>query len=175
MSAVLPSKALLYASEMFAEVGQHFATVGIEVGESTLNLPAMMAYKDNTVTSSVEGIAYLFRKNKIDTYHGVGRIAAAGKIEVTAEDGRRHVLKTKNIVIATGSESSKLKGIEIDGDRIVTSDFGDRLSGRAGPALDRRRRRHRSGTRLRVEQAWFERHGRRGARSCLGGNGSRDR
>jgi dihydrolipoamide dehydrogenase len=107
---------------MFAEVGQHFATVGIEVGESTLNLPAMMAYKDNTVTSSVEGIAYLFRKNKIDTYHGVGRIAAAGKIEVTAEDGRRHVLKTKNIVIATGSESSKLKGIEIDGDRIVTSD-----------------------------------------------------
>jgi dihydrolipoamide dehydrogenase len=118
----IPSKVLLFASEMFAEAGRHFATLGIEVGQPALNLTAMMAHKDETVAASVTGIAYLFHKNKVDTYRGVGRIAATGTVEVTAEDGGRRVLATKHIVIATGSETSTLKGIDVDGERIVTSD-----------------------------------------------------
>src|SRR4029079_193393 len=59
---------------------------------------------------------------KIDSVHGAGRIAAPGKVEVKGSDGKSQTLETKNIVIATGSDVAKLKGVDIDGKRIVTSD-----------------------------------------------------
>jgi dihydrolipoamide dehydrogenase len=117
----IPSKALLHASELFEEAGHGFAKMGIKVDGPALDLPAMMKFKDEGVDGNVKGVAYLFRKNKIDTFQGVGRITAPGKIEVTAADGKRETVETKNIVIATGSDVARLKGVEIDEKRIVSS------------------------------------------------------
>lgn len=117
----IPSKALLHASEMFEEAGHSFPQLGIEVGAPKLNLPAMMAHKDDTVASNTGGIEYLFKKNKITAFKGTGKIAAQGKVTVTAEDGSATEIETKNIVIATGSVSANLTGIEIDEEKIVTS------------------------------------------------------
>eukprot|EP00873_Tetraselmis_striata_P031793 jgi/Tetstr1/452057/TSEL_039093.t1 len=117
----IPSKALLHASEMFEEAGHTFPQLGIEVGAPKLNLSAMMAHKDDTVASNTGGIEYLFKKNKITAFRGTGRIATQGKVTVTAEDGSATDIETKNIVIATGSVSANLPGIEIDEEKIVTS------------------------------------------------------
>ncbi|WP_029074947.1 dihydrolipoyl dehydrogenase [Kaistia adipata] len=116
----IPSKALLHASEMFEEVG-HLDALGIKVAKPKLDLPGMLAHKDATVKSNVDGVAYLFKKNKIDGHIGTGSIAAPGKVVVTKEDGSTATLETKAIVIATGSDSAPLPGVEIDEKRIVTS------------------------------------------------------
>jgi dihydrolipoamide dehydrogenase len=116
----IPSKALLHATEMFDEARHSFAKLGIRVTPE-LDLPAMMAHKDATVKSNVDGVAFLFKKNKIDSLHGLGRIAAPGRVDVTAADGGNQTIETKSIVIATGSESSPLPGVTIDERRIVTS------------------------------------------------------
>jgi dihydrolipoamide dehydrogenase len=117
----IPSKALLYASELFEEAGHKFGKMGIKVSEPKLDLPAMMKFKDEGVDGNVKGIGFLFRKNKIDSYQGVGRIAAPGKVEVKGADGKAQTLDTKSIVIATGSDVARLKGIDIDEKRIVSS------------------------------------------------------
>lgn len=117
----IPSKALLHASELFEEAGHSFAKMGIGVGEPKLDLAAMQAFKDAGVDGNVKGVDFLFRKNKIETFHGAGRIAGAGKVEVKADDGKTQTLDTKAIVIATGSDVTRLKGIEIDEQRIVSS------------------------------------------------------
>lgn len=120
----IPSKALLYASEMFAEAGHSFDTLGVEV-EPKLNLAKMLAHKDATVAANVAGVAFLFKKNKIDTYRGTGRIAAAGKVAVTGEDGKAQELEAKNIVIATGSEVAGIPGVDVDFDeKTVVSSTG---------------------------------------------------
>ena len=116
----IPSKALLHASERFDEVG-HLGALGVKVGPAELDLPAMLAHKDATVKSNVDGVAYLFKKNKIDGIIGTGRILTPGKVEVTKADGSADVLETKAIVIATGSDSAPLPGVTIDEKRVVTS------------------------------------------------------
>jgi len=118
----IPSKALLHASEMFEEAGHSFAKMGIGVGKPSLDLGAMMKFKDEAVDGNVKGVDYLLKKNKIDAVHGVGRIVAAGKVEVKAADGKTQTLETKNIVIATGSDVARLRGVTIDEERIVSSD-----------------------------------------------------
>src|SRR5215813_4875850 len=117
----IPSKALLHASELFEEAGHTFAKMGIGVSTPKLDLKAMMAFKDQGVEGNVKGVDFLFRKNKIDAYHGSGRVTAPGKVEVKAESGRHQTLEAKSIVIATGSDVARLKGIEIDETRIVSS------------------------------------------------------
>ena len=117
----IPSKALLYASELFAEAGHSFAKMGIGVGTPKLDLKAMMAFKDQGVDGNVRGVEFLFKKNKIDALHGQARIAAPGKVEVKTADGKTLILDTKSIVIATGSDVARLKGIEIDEKRVVSS------------------------------------------------------
>src|SRR5262245_26831900 len=117
----IPSKALLYASELYDEAGEKFAKMGIKVSTPKLDLPAMMKFKDEGVDANVKGIGFLFRKNKIDSYQGVGRIAAPGKVEIKGADGKTQTLDAKSIVIATGSDVARLKGIDIDEKRIVSS------------------------------------------------------
>jgi dihydrolipoamide dehydrogenase len=124
----IPSKALLHASEMFEQAGHSFGKMGIGVGAPKLDLAAMMKFKDEGVDGNVKGVDYLLKKNKIDAVHGAGRIAGPGRVEVTARDGRKQTLETKSIVIATGSDVAPLKGIEIDGKRVVTSDHAIALS-----------------------------------------------
>ncbi|MFC3071401.1 dihydrolipoyl dehydrogenase [Phenylobacterium soli] len=116
----MPSKALLHASELFAAANGEFAKLGIEVSPK-LNLGQMMAQKDESVTALTKGIEFLFKKNKVDWVKGAGKIAGPGKVEVTGEDGKVTTLAAKNIVIATGSEPSRLPGVEVDQQRIVDS------------------------------------------------------
>ncbi|RDJ22468.1 dihydrolipoyl dehydrogenase [Bosea caraganae] len=117
----IPSKALLHASEMFEEANHTFPALGISVGKPKLDLKQMMVHKQETVDANVNGVAFLLKKNKIDAFHGTASIPAAGKVEVKAEDGSTQVLETKNIVIATGSESAPLPGVTIDEKIVVTS------------------------------------------------------
>lgn len=117
----IPSKALLHASEMFEEAGHTFEKLGVVVGKPKLDLKAMMAHKQETIDANVNGVAFLLKKNKIDPFHGTASIPAAGKVVVTAEDGKTQELETKAIVIATGSEAAGLPGVEIDEKTVVTS------------------------------------------------------
>jgi len=117
----IPSKALLHASELFDEAGEKFGKMGIKVGAPKLDLAAMMKFKDEGVDGNVKGVAFLLKKNKIDSFQGSGRIAAPGKVEVKAAAGETQTLDTKSIVIATGSDVARLRGVEIDEKRIVSS------------------------------------------------------
>ena len=117
----IPSKALLSSSEKFAEATHELAAHGVKVSGVKLDLPAMMAHKDAVVLDNTKGIDFLFKKNKIDRYLGSGRIAAAGKVEVSPAEGDAQTLEAKAILIATGSDSMPLPGVEIDEERIVTS------------------------------------------------------
>lgn len=116
----MPSKALLHASEMFEEAGHSFAKMGVAVSSPKLDLPAMMNFKQQGIDGNVKGVEFLMKKNKIDVLKGTGKILGTGKVEVSA-DGKSQVIETKNIVIATGSDIARLKGIEIDEKRIVSS------------------------------------------------------
>jgi dihydrolipoamide dehydrogenase len=121
----IPSKALLHASEMFAEAGHSFDTLGVEIGAPKLNLKKMMAHKDATVASNVNGVAFLFKKNKIDAFRGTGKVLSAGKVSVTGEDGKVEEIETKNIVIATGSDVSGIPGVKVDVDeKVIMSSTG---------------------------------------------------
>jgi dihydrolipoamide dehydrogenase len=116
----MPSKALLHASEMFEEAAHSFAKMGVSVSAPKLDLPSMMNFKQQGIDGNVKGVDFLMKKNKIDVLRGTGKILGAGKIEVSA-DGKSQTVETKNIVIATGSDIAKLKGIDIDEKRIVSS------------------------------------------------------
>jgi len=116
----IPSKALLYASEMFAEAEHGMEHLGVVV-EPKLDLARMMKHKDDTVAANVNGVAFLFKKNKIDWLKGEGRIAAPGKVVVKGADGAEATHETKSIVIATGSDVARLPGVEIDEKVIVSS------------------------------------------------------
>jgi len=117
----IPSKALLHASELFEEAGHTFSKMGIGVSAPKLDLKSMMAFKAEGVDGNVKGVEFLLKKNKVDTFQGAGRIAAPGKVEVKSADGKTQTLESKSIVIATGSDVARLKGIEIDEKRIVSS------------------------------------------------------
>jgi len=120
----IPSKALLHASELFEEAGHGFKALGIDIPTPVLNLPQMMNHKADVVASNVGGVDYLFKKNKITVFRGTGSIPAAGKVVVTPQSGAPTEIETKNIVIATGSVSTNLPGINIDEKTVVTSTGG---------------------------------------------------
>ena len=117
----MPSKALLHASDMFEEAAHSFAKMGVSVSSPKLDLPAMMNFKQQGIDGNVKGVEFLMKKNKIDVIVGRGKIIGAGKVEVTDADGKAQLVETRNIVIATGSDVARLKGIEIDEKRIVSS------------------------------------------------------
>jgi dihydrolipoamide dehydrogenase len=117
----MPSKALLHASEMFEEAGHSFAKMGVSVPAPKLDLPAMMNFKQQGIDGNVKGVEFLMKKNKIDVISGKGKILGTGKVEVSGADGKAQTVETRNIVIATGSDIARLKGIEIDEKRVVSS------------------------------------------------------
>jgi dihydrolipoamide dehydrogenase len=117
----MPSKSLLYASEMFEEAGHSFAKMGVSVSAPKLDLPSMMNFKQQGIDGNVKGVEFLMKKNKIDVISGKGKILGTGKVEVSASGGKTQTVETRNIVIATGSDIARLKGIEIDEKRIVSS------------------------------------------------------
>ncbi len=117
----IPSKALLHASELFEEAGHAFGKMGIGVDAPKLDLSKMLAFKDEGVAGNVKGVEFLLKKNKIDAVFGTGTILGAGKVAVASAEGDTKELETKAIVIATGSDVAKLKGVEIDEKTIVSS------------------------------------------------------
>jgi len=116
----IPSKALLHASERFEEAGHGFAGMGIQV-KPRLDLARMQAFKDEGVKGNVDGVAYLLKKNKIESFHGTGRISGAGRVGITFINGETSTLETGAILIATGSDVAQLPSITIDEKRIVSS------------------------------------------------------
>src|SRR5579863_995417 len=117
----IPSKALLHASEVYEEAGHKFGQMGIKIGTPSLDLPTLLKYKQQNVDANTKGVDFLFKKNKVETFGGVGRIVAPGKVEVKDDSGKTQNLETKAIVIATGSDVARLNGIAIDEKRIVSS------------------------------------------------------
>ena len=117
----IPSKALLQASEKFAEAQHGLAEFGVKTGKVELDLPAMLSHKDKTVKSNVDGVGFLFKKNKIDWLKGAGSVTGNGGVTVTAKDGVKTSYKAKHIIIATGSDVMTLPGITIDEKTIVSS------------------------------------------------------
>ncbi len=112
----IPSKALLHATEMLHESQHNFAEMGLKGKAPSVDWKQMLAYKDKTISQNTGGIEFLFKKNKIDWLKGWGSIPAAGKVKVGDD-----VHDAKHIVIATGSESSSLPGVEVDEKTVVTS------------------------------------------------------
>lgn len=117
----IPSKAMLHASEMVEQLAHNFDKLGIEVSGAKVNLDKMMAHKDGVVKANTSGIEYLFKKNKITAFKGLGSIEATGKVKVTPQKGDAEIIETKNIIIATGSVSTDLPGLEIDEKQVVSS------------------------------------------------------
>ncbi|WP_426233491.1 dihydrolipoyl dehydrogenase [Pararhizobium sp. DWP3-4] len=121
----IPSKALLHASEVFHQVGHGIDALGVEVAAPKLNLPKMLAHKDATVKSNVDGVAFLFKKNKIDAFQGTGKVLGEGKVSVTNDKGEEQIIETKNVVIATGSDVAGIPGVEVAIDeKIIISSTG---------------------------------------------------
>jgi dihydrolipoamide dehydrogenase len=116
----IPSKALLHASEAYAEAAHDFDAMGIKVTPE-LDLPRMLAFKNEGVKGNVDGVEFLLKKNKVDAFHGTGRITAPHAVEVTGDGRYPQTLETKAIVIATGSSVAHVPGIDIDEKRIVSS------------------------------------------------------
>jgi dihydrolipoamide dehydrogenase len=127
----IPSKALLHATELFAHASHGMQSLGIELSGVRLNLEKMMAHKDTVVKANVDGVAFLFKKNKIDAFKGAGKVVAQGKVQVIGDGGETQVLETKNIVIATGSDVAGIPGVKVDIDEKVI------ISSTGGIALDK--------------------------------------
>ncbi len=117
----IPSKALLESSHKYEEVGHEFAQHGIKVGGVSFDLAAMMKRKDDVVTTLSKGIEALLVKNKVARYRGTGRLAGPGRVELTAADGSKRTLQAGRIILAVGSRSVVLPGIEADGKLVGTS------------------------------------------------------
>jgi dihydrolipoamide dehydrogenase len=117
----IPSKAMLDSSELYALANSRFKRHGIIVAEVSLDLKAMLARKDGVVKSLTDGVAFLFKKNKITPVHGTARLAGAGKVVVKAGKEEAGILEAKAILLATGSESVSLPALPFDGTAIVSS------------------------------------------------------
>jgi dihydrolipoamide dehydrogenase len=117
----IPSKALLESSEHFSMSQHELSEHGINVGSVQLDLKKMMSRKDKVVSQNTQGIAFLFKKNKITTFQGHGRIKAAGQVEVKMNDGSTQILQAKNTMIATGSAPAELPFLKFDEKKIISS------------------------------------------------------
>lgn len=117
----IPSKALLESSEHYQAAQHDLSAHGVKVAKVELDLPTMMSRKDKVVKQNTEGIAFLFKKNKITPFNGLGKIVAPGKVEVKGSDGSSQILTAKNIMIATGSVPVELPFLKYDEKRIVSN------------------------------------------------------
>jgi dihydrolipoamide dehydrogenase len=116
----IPSKALLQSSHLYAMAGHELAQHGVNAGKVELDFKTLMGRKDKVVADFTKGIEFLFRKNKVTWLKGLGRLVGNGKVEIL-NDGKGEVVSAKHIIIATGSDVTPLKGVEIDEKQVVTS------------------------------------------------------
>ena len=123
----IPSKALLESSERFAMARDHLAEHGVVVGDVSLDLVTMMQRKDEVVKSNTDGVAYLFKKHGIERFTGLGELQGRGHVIVRNADGDTE-LHAEHVILATGSSAAPLEGVEVDGERVITSDHAIALS-----------------------------------------------
>lgn len=117
----IPSKALLESSELYHQSLHDMAKHGVKLGKVELDLPTMLTRKEAVVKENANGVAFLFKKNKIEQFKGFGKILKPGVVEVTAADGTKTTLNTKNIVCATGSVPVELPFLKFDEKKIASS------------------------------------------------------
>lgn len=117
----IPSKALLDSSELYAQAKTHFDKHGIHADSLRVDLAAMLGRKDRVVKSLTDGVAFLFKKNKITSYVGSGRLMGEGKVAVKSANAEEIILEAQHILLATGSESVTLASLPFDGTAIVSS------------------------------------------------------
>ncbi|HIY76909.1 MAG TPA: dihydrolipoyl dehydrogenase [Candidatus Sphingobacterium stercorigallinarum] len=117
----IPSKALLDSSEHFHNASKHFEEHGISLSNLKVDIKKMISRKNEVISQNTAGISFLFKKNKIDSFQGVGSFIDKNTVKVTAEDGKAQELKGKNIIIATGSKPTALPFLPVDKKRIITS------------------------------------------------------
>ena len=117
----IPSKSLLNLSENFYKAKKDFNQQGIEINGIKLNIEKMMANKNKSIQVLTKGVEFLFKKNKITYFKGKGVLFSKNDIVVYERNNKRTNIKTKNIVIATGSEVTSLPGIQIDEQNVVSS------------------------------------------------------
>ena len=116
----IPSKSLLNLSENFHKAKKDFNQQGIEIEGIKLNIEKMMSNKNKSIQVLTKGVEFLFKKNKVTYIKGKGVIFSKNDV-VVYDNNKKTIYKTKNIVIATGSEVSSLPGIEIDEKNIISS------------------------------------------------------
>ncbi|GMU59821.1 MAG: dihydrolipoyl dehydrogenase [Myxococcaceae bacterium] len=118
----IPTKALLWTAELYAHI-THAATFGINLANPSIDWAQAQKHKQKVVDKGAAGIDFLMKKNKVTVFKGVGKVAGKGKVEVTlSEGGKKEVLETKNILLATGSVPSTLPSITVDHKRVLNSD-----------------------------------------------------
>ena len=116
----IPSKALLDSSELYEITSHRAAKHGIDVHGLSLNLANMHKRKDGIVKSLTDGVAFLFKKNKVTSFFGTAKVTAPGRVSVQTDKGPLE-LEADNILLATGSDPIPLPGLTLDGEQIVTS------------------------------------------------------
>lgn len=116
----IPSKALLNASEKYVEA-HHLEDFGIGTGKISLDLKKMLSRKDQVVDDLTNGIAFLFKKNKVTFIQGHAEIMAPGKIVVRDEAKKETLVEAAHIIIATGSESADIPNVAVNEKTIVSS------------------------------------------------------
>jgi dihydrolipoamide dehydrogenase len=117
----IPSKALLDSSEHYYNASHTFATHGIKLKDLKVDMPQMIARKNEVVEQTTAGITYLFKKNKVTAYQGLGSFIDKNTISIKKADGSTEQITAKNVVIATGSKPTELPFIQVDKKRIITS------------------------------------------------------
>lgn len=118
----IPSKALLDSSEHYFNASHTFAEHGIKLDHLAVDLPQMIARKQDVVDQTTKGIVYLMKKNKIDTFYGVGSFVDANTVKIAKSDGSGdETITGKNIVIATGSKPMSFPSMPLDKQRVITS------------------------------------------------------
>ncbi|WP_262246132.1 dihydrolipoyl dehydrogenase [Parapedobacter soli] len=117
----IPSKALLDSSEHYHNAAHHFGGHGINLSDLEVDMKKMVARKDDVIAQNVAGIAFLFKKNKIDSFVGVGSFVDKNTVKITTSDGKKEQITGKNVIIASGSKPTALPFLPIDKKRIITS------------------------------------------------------
>jgi len=110
----IPSKALLDSSEHYHNAAHNFDAFGISLKDLKVDMAKMIARKDDVIAQNTAGITFLFKKNKIDSFQGVGSFVDKNTIKITKADGSTEQITAKNVIIATGSKPTSLPFLPVD-------------------------------------------------------------
>jgi len=127
----IPAKALLRTAEVL-DTARGAGSFGVRIAGAELDVPAMQAYREKCIAANVKGVEYLFKKNGVQLLHGRGSLAGRGQVRVEPADGDPYTIRTRFVVLATGSVIRGLPGVDFDGRRVLNSDHALEL-----PAIPR--------------------------------------